>query len=82
MSERLKWLLVGCLLFIPAVTSAQTTNPLDEIIAQVKTGFRQQSRPTVIFDVDGFGNGVIWTLSLTQHKITSDRSCLCFEKFG
>ena len=53
MSERLKWLLVGCLMFIPAVTSAQTTNPLDEIIAQVKTGFRQQSRPTVIFDVDG-----------------------------
>ena len=53
MSERLKWLLVGCLVFIPAVTSAQTTNPLDEIIAQVKTGFRQQSRPTVIFDVDG-----------------------------
>ena len=32
MSERLKWLLVGCLMFIPAVTSAQTTNPLDEII--------------------------------------------------
>ena len=36
-----------------AVSHRHSFNPLDEIIAQVKTGFRQQSRPTVIFDVDG-----------------------------
>jgi hypothetical protein len=56
MSQRWKWLLVGCLALTPSLALAQTTqptNPLDEIIAQVKTGFRQQSRPTVIFDVDG-----------------------------
>ena len=53
MSQRWKWFLVGCLVLVPSLTFAQTTNPLDEIIAQVKTGFRQQNRPTVIFDVDG-----------------------------
>ena len=56
MSQRWKWLLVACFALTPSATLAQTTqpaNPLDEIIAQVKTGFRQQSRPTVIFDVDG-----------------------------
>mgnify|MGYP001175691930 CR=1 FL=1 len=52
-SRHLQWLLIGCLVWMPAITFAQTTNPLDEIIAQVKTGFRQQSRPTVIFDLDG-----------------------------
>lgn len=56
MSQRWKWLLVGCLVLTPSMALGQTTpptNPLDEIIAQVKMGFRQQSRPTVIFDVDG-----------------------------
>ena len=56
MSQRWKWLLVGCLALTPSMALGQTTqptNPLDEIIAQVKTGFRQQNRPTVIFDADG-----------------------------
>ena len=42
-------------MLIPVDVTSVTdpANPLDEIIAQVKTGFRQQNRPTVIFDVDG-----------------------------
>ena len=51
MSERLKWLLVGCLVFIPAVTSAQTTNPLDEIIAQVKIGHNAAQQSSLMLMV-------------------------------